>query len=90
MALIFSLALGGCTTCLPRGAETGVIYASFDVECGDKTYTVGTGTNKGECQKCSDGKCGYCKDRGNEARVSCESGCVETKGSGTCSLKSKQ
>jgi hypothetical protein len=91
IALIFALALGGCTTCLPGTVETGVIYASIDVECGDKTYTVGTGSKKGECQKGSDRKSGICADiAGNEAQVTCENGCITTKGSGSCSLKSKR
>jgi len=91
IALTFALALGGCATCLPTGAETGVIYASIDVECGDKTYTVGTGSKKGACEKGSDGKSGICNDTaGNEAQATCDNGCIATKGSGFCSVKSKK
>jgi len=76
--------------CIPPGGGSapGVIYASMDISCGDTTYTISTGDNKGECKKSASGETGICGSPGNEAFVSCASGCIETKGSGSCSKKS--
>jgi hypothetical protein len=72
-------------SCVPPGEPTAV-FASIDLSCGGKTYTVGTGTNKGECQ--SSGQNAVCGDgRGNAAEVSCASGCIKTSGAGSCSIK---
>jgi hypothetical protein len=70
----------------PRGPT--VIGASIDLKCGDTTYTVSTGNDQGDCKTgeppttagCSDGK-------GNGAEVSCLSGCTNSSGSGSCTVK---
>jgi len=70
------------------GGKTGFAYASIDLSCGDKTYTVSTGNNKGECK--SSGQNAVCGDTsGNTTEVSCASGCINSNGSATCSVKAQ-
>ena len=83
MAGLIGLAIGWFV-----GGQMGVIYASIDLSCGDKTYTVSTGNNKGECK--SSGQNAVCADNaGNSTEVSCASGCINSKGSASCSVKSQ-
>ena len=64
------------------------VYATIDLSCGDKTYTVSTGNNKGECQ--SSGQNAVCGDSGgNSTEVSCASGCMNAKGSASCTVKAQ-
>ena len=70
------------------GGQTGVAYASVDVTCGEKTYTVSTGNNKGECKSNGNGNSAVCDDgKGNSSEVFCSTGCGSAKGSGSCSVK---
>jgi hypothetical protein len=70
------------------GGQTGVAYASVDVTCGDKTYSVSTGNNKGECKSNGNGNSAVCDDgKGNSSEVFCSTGCGSAKGSGSCSVK---
>jgi len=64
------------------------VYATIDLSCGDKTYTVSTGNNKGECK--SSGQNAVCGDTGgNSTEVSCASGCINSSGSASCQVKSQ-
>lgn len=66
----------------------GTSAATIDLSCGDKTYTVSTGTNGGECQ--SSGQNAVCGDGStNKTEVSCASGCINAHGSASCQVKSK-
>jgi len=66
------------------------VGATIDLKCGDRTYTVSTGNSQGDCTAgpttpagqatCTDGK-------GNAAEVSCAHGCMNSHGSGSCSIK---
>jgi len=83
MAGLLGLAIGWYV-----GGKTGVIYASIDLSCGDKTYTVSTGNKNGECK--SSGQNAVCGDSaGNSTEVSCASGCINSSGSASCSVKSQ-
>jgi hypothetical protein len=67
--------------------------ASADIACGDQTITVSTGTKAGKCKvrKSEDGNThGSCDDgKGNFALASCDSGCYETHGAGSCTNASR-
>jgi hypothetical protein len=81
IAVVSAFSIGACTPTTP-------IFATLDLNCGDRTYTVSTGNNKGECQSSGTGKNAVCGDNsGNSAEVSCASGCLNAKGSGSCKLK---
>lgn len=72
-----------------RSGKQLVLATTINVECGEKTYKVSTGSQKGSCQvnHGSDGKTesATCSDgAGNSATVLCNSGCSSTKNSGTC------
>jgi hypothetical protein len=71
------------------GGQTGVAYASIDLTCGDKTYTVSTGNKQGECQSGGAGNNAICTDNGNKAEVNCTAGCKSSHGSGSCTVKSQ-
>ena len=83
--LIATLPPGGTTT-------TGVAYASIDLSCGGKTYTIKTGTSGGKCDVttydnpknnvaiCQDGTSGG-------GAANCTDGCVSSEGAGSCSVK---
>lgn len=89
---ISAFALGACTPRMLGSTTTYVgptpVYATIDLSCGDKTYTVSTGNNKGECK--SSGQNAVCGDTsGNSTEVSCASGCINSSGSASCSVKSQ-
>ena len=92
MIAIAVLALGACTSRTIGGSTVyvgpAVVFATIDLSCGDKTYTVSTGNNKGECK--SSGQNAVCGDStGNSTEVSCASGCINSNGSASCSIKSQ-
>jgi len=76
----------------PGGTPNKVAYASIDLSCGGKTYTVKTGTEGGSCSVttysnpknnvaiCSDGSKGG-------GGANCTDGCVSSEGAGSCSNK---
>lgn len=76
----------------PGGTPTKVAYASIDLSCGNKTYTIKTGTDGGRCDVttydnpkqnvaiCQDG------DKGGGG-ANCTDGCVSSEGTGSCSVK---
>ena len=76
----------------PGGTTTGVSYASIDLSCGGKTYTIKTGTDGGRCDVttydnpkhnvaiCQDGTKGG-------GGANCTDGCVSSEGTGSCSVK---
>lgn len=74
--------------------EPGVAYSTINVKCGDRTFTISTGTNGGKCTVVHDtrGKTesGSCQDGNHSSTVICgtENGCTGNSGSGTCDLKS--
>jgi|SRR5215467_3640467 len=71
-----------------QSGQSGVAYASIDLSCGDKTYTVSTGNKQGECQSGGTGNNALCDDgHGNKAEVNCSTGCKSSFGSGSCSVK---
>jgi hypothetical protein len=79
---------GGVVVVSPGDGRTGVSYASVDLVCGGKTYTVSTGNKSGECKTGGNGNNGLCDDgHGNSAEVNCSSGCSSAKGSGSCAVK---
>ena len=89
---ISAIAVVACTPrCMwPTTTYVGptTVYATIDLSCGDKTYTVSTGNNKGECK--SSGQNAVCGDNsGNSTEVSCASGCINAKGSASCTVKSQ-
>jgi hypothetical protein len=79
----------------PGGTKTTVVYASIDLSCGGKTYTVKTGTDGGICTvdtypnsknntaTCSDGTKGG-------GGANCTDGCVQSEGAGSCSVKNSR
>jgi hypothetical protein len=81
---------GGVVIVFPGLGGTGVAYASIDLVCGSKTYTVGTGNSHGECKSGGNGNNAICDDgHGNGAEVTCSSGCGSSSGSGSCSAKAQ-
>ena len=77
-------AAGGFTVGPPRPVQ-----ALLDVRCGGDTYTISTGTDGGACTATppgtNGGGGGTCDDgQGNTANVSCDTGCVSSTGSGSC------
>src|SRR5258705_273518 len=76
----------------PGGTPSKVAYASIDLSCGGKTYTVKTGTDGGNCSVstydnpknnvaiCSDGAKGG-------GGANCTDGCVSSEGAGSCTVK---
>ena len=67
---------------------TGVAYASLDIACGDKIYTVTTGNNKGECASSGNGNHAMCEDgEGNSTKMTCANGCGGSTGKGRCEIK---
>lgn len=67
----------------PRGPT--VIGASIDLKCGDTKYTVSTGTDHGNCS--TQGQTATCDDKGGHAEASCASGCIQSNGGDSCSVK---
>jgi hypothetical protein len=80
---------GGLVVVFPgQGGDTGVYYASIDLVCGNRTYTVSTGNKSGECKTGGNGNNAVCGDgHGNAAEVNCFSGCSSSNGSGSCTAK---
>jgi hypothetical protein len=71
-----------------QGGQTGVAYASVDLKCGDTTYTVSTGNNRGSCTSGGNGQYASCDDgNGSGAIAYCTSGCASSSGSGSCTAK---
>lgn len=70
-----------------RASDPALIPASIDMVCGHRTYTVSTGAGKGDCAN-SGGSRSFCSDGRNAAQADCASGCVSSKGSGSCSVRS--
>lgn len=70
-----------------------VSYAGTTLECGNKSYHVTTGTQRGKCENiyAPDGvkKIGVsCKDgNGNYGGASCTEGCLGSSGAGDCTIK---
>lgn len=62
--------------------------ATLDVKCGDDTYTISTGNDAGSCGATAPGKGGggggSCSDGTNGASANCDTGCVSSAGSGSC------
>jgi hypothetical protein len=64
-------------------AGGGPVFATISFTCGDKTFNLSTGNNKGKCTgallnaSCTDGK-------GNSAEADCTTGCTSSSGSGSC------
>lgn len=72
--------------------KPGVAYATSSIKCDDGTvYEVSTGNDQGACDTdTSDGEPSgiRCRDgEGNRAQATCMSGCIQTKGSGSCKVK---
>jgi hypothetical protein len=84
---------GALIVVYPGGGGTGVappIFASVDLVCGGKTYTVSTGNKSGECKTGGNGNNAICDDgHGNGAEVLCSSGCKSANGSGSCTAKAQ-
>ena len=79
----------------PNPRSTDVIRArprtsrtNLDVNCGSEKYTISTGTEGGNCSVTAPGSGGggggICADGNNGASVSCDTGCVSSSGSGSC------
>ena len=75
------------------GPVPGVVYATTSIKCGNTIYEVSTGTTGGACSRhpptgkpttvaCHEG------EGGNKASASCRSGCGDTEGAGSCTIKS--
>ena len=77
----------------PGGTTTTVVYASIDLSCGNKTYTVKTGTDGGSCSVTSypgnpGAKTAICTDSGKgSGGANCSEGCSSSEGAGSCSVK---
>jgi hypothetical protein len=87
VGLVVGFPIGWCV-----GTQTGVAYASIDLVCGDKTFTVTTGTKGGHCKTTPSPQgtpqIATCEDGDNTAQASCAyGGCVETAGAGDCKKK---
>jgi len=79
---------GGVVVVSPGQGVGPSVYASVDLVCGSRTYTVSTGNKGGECKTGGNGNNGICDDgHGNGAEVNCSSGCSSAKGSGSCTVK---
>ena len=79
---------GGVVVVSPGDGGTGVSYASVDLVCGSRTYTVSTGNKSGDCKTGGNGNNAICDDgHGNGAEINCSSGCASAKGSGSCTAK---
>lgn len=64
------------------------VGAAIDLVCGNRTYTLNTGNNKGGCGVGVNSDIGKCTDQnGNSAQASCAAGCTGSTGSGSCSAK---
>lgn len=78
---------------IPPGGITqpGVAYASIDLSCGGKTYTIKTGTDGGRCDVTTydnpKQNVAICSDGGNGGGANCTDGCVSSEGKGSCSVK---
>ena len=80
----------------PDTGGSGVIFATTTLECGGKRYEVSTGTNTGKCTVTygTGGKATMvdCDDSGgqgsgnNFASASCNNGCGDSKGGGSCKV----
>jgi hypothetical protein len=73
------------TVVAPAAQAPGEIAKSASVQCGNKTYTVSTGTRGTTCAK-EAGKIGCTDGKGNNAFANCSSGCTNKKGSGKCTV----
>ena|SRR5215207_7695764 len=72
-----------------------VARLEIDLQCGNKTYNVSTGSDRpGSCNSSTQpsgvGSASCLDDKGNSASVSCASGCGPKEGSGSCSAKAWQ
>ncbi len=80
---------GGQYVAPPIGPTS--VPATISLDCGGKKYTVSTGTNKGNCETAIDGKSATCNDggypSGNTSQASCASGCIQSTGAGSCTMK---
>ena len=92
LALAIGVRLGGGGQ-FTQGGSSGptVAEATISIACsGGKTITISTGTNsKGaECQVGNPPTTGACNDgNGNSTEASCDGGCLNAHGSGSCTIK---
>ena len=61
--------------------------ASIDVTCGDKTFTLSTGTKTGACSATTDGGATCMDGDVITAQADCKTGCQMTRLNGSCTAK---
>ncbi len=89
-ACAFFLFAGAALAAPPAADTIGTVIkkskASILLECGGKSYTLSTGTGGGSCTitKTGTDTVGACDDKRGKAGASCNDGCIETHGKGSC------
>jgi hypothetical protein len=75
---------------VPAGG--GAVYATTTLKCGNTQYEVSTGTKGGNCTHGTDaaGKPNVtCGDGGNTTKANCTTGCGDSEGAGSCTVKDR-